>query len=126
MRLLHKMQFYISVIGKVSERQAPLAERPGLWKSERALLLTLLAPAANDTQGRSCVTDTMEAAHTCASLFPRRGLGLRSGVRGHKLYQTVTLVLPEEFSHVKLGWSPPFHKFTSALLKGKLIKHFRV
>lgn len=79
MRLLHKMQFYISVIGKVSERQAPLAERPGLWKSERALLLTLLALAAHGMQGRSCVTDTMEATHTCASLFPGRGLGLCPG-----------------------------------------------
>lgn len=72
------------------------------------------------------MTDTMEAAHTCASLFPGRGLGLCPGVRGHKLYQTVTLVLPKEFYHVKLGWLPPFYKFTSSLAKGKLIKHFRV
>lgn len=72
------------------------------------------------------MTDTMEVAHTCASLFPGRGLGLCPGVRGHKLYQIVTLVLPKEFSHMKLEWPPPFHKFTSVLVKGKLIKHFRV
>lgn len=70
MKLLHKMQFYISVIGKVSERQASLAERPGVWKDERALLLTLLAPAILRLHTAcSCMTDTMELptlAHLCS------------------------------------------------------------
>lgn len=122
MRLLHKMQFYISVIGKVSERHVPLAERPGLWKGERALLLALLARSPSYSgctwHASSLLYDRHYGRHTLAHLCYLGGaLDSSPGVRGHKLYQTVTLVLPKEFSHVKLGWSPPFQKFISSLVK---------